>query len=416
MPLTTTFAGASAKAYGFGSGSVSYWGGIFAGANNSRFDDVAADNNGNLYVTGYVNPTGSNVDGWAAKFDKYGNFLFDKTINSTGSVTDQFESIAVDRATGDFVIGGTNATVGFLRKYDSTGTLLWEKVSNTNMTFKSLALDNSGNIYGVDSTFKLSKFNSSGVLQFAKAADTPFVDSSGGVKVDSSGNIYTFGRNTGGILLKFDSSAVLTWGKEFGSGLIQPDSPRGITFDSSENVIIAIRDNSNIYVLKINSAGAITWQTQLALSAGAIAVSCDSNDNIYVATTVSSRINFAKLNSSGVLQFARELYVTTTGGTLGLLRSINADFDNSICIVGAGGNTPQSGFLAKLKDDGSGTGTYTLPSSAGTLIYGSISPTQSTPTFSLTNVTPNITNLSITYSNSTHTSSTSGYNWRKVDV
>jgi hypothetical protein len=337
MPAITTFAGASARAFGFAAGSISYWGGILAGANNGRFDDVAADNNGNLYITGQVNPTGSNTDGWAAKFDKYGNFLFDKTINSTGSVSDSFESIAVDRTTGDFVIGGTNGTVGFLRKYDFAGSLVWEKVSNTNMGFKSLALDSSGNIYGVDSFFKLSKFNSSGTLQFAKQADTPSVDSSGGVKVDSSGNIYTFGRNTGGILLKFNSSAALTWGKEFGSGLIQPGSPRAITFDSLENVIIAIRDNSNIYVLKISSAGAITWQTQLALAAGVVAVSCDANDNIYVATTVSSRINFAKLNSSGTLQFARELYVTTTGGTLGSLRSINVDFDNSICVVGAGG-------------------------------------------------------------------------------
>ncbi|MBI2264794.1 MAG: SBBP repeat-containing protein [Armatimonadetes bacterium] len=121
---------------------------------------IAADEAGNVYVTGYENRAdlgqGDNI--WVRKFDTNGIVLWTQTYNSPANVGDVGRCVAVDRA-GNVYVGGyeTLPDLGqgentWIRKYDANGVVLWTltytgPAANGADRANGIAVDVSGNLY-----------------------------------------------------------------------------------------------------------------------------------------------------------------------------------------------------------------------------------------------------------------------------
>jgi hypothetical protein len=128
-----------------------------------------------------------------------GKIIFDVTSNSTG-----------------VYVSGTNSNqTGFLRKYTTSGSLVWERTFGAASQFRNnivaryVVVDSSGNVYTLGDVLKddprgangfsrfpyVTKFNSSGVLQWQHVPSND-VDQqreyiSYELEIDGSGNVYT---------------------------------------------------------------------------------------------------------------------------------------------------------------------------------------------------------------------------------
>ena len=233
------------------------------------------------------------------------------TFGGTG--TDFAAGLDVD-SSGNAYIVGTRGNVGgsegeewFIAKYNSGGVIQWQRTlggSNNDEAF-GVAVDSSGNVYvcGRDSSSSgtytwntLVKYNSSGSLQWQKRLGNSWVDYGYALAIDSSGNVYSVGRQTNTTtgrfeawVQKYDSDGNLDWQRKI-AGSSGVSGFWGVAFDSNDNLYACGSTNSSgaggsdIFLVKYNSSGGIQWQRTLGGSGtdtGAD-VAVDSSDNVYI--------------------------------------------------------------------------------------------------------------------------------------
>jgi len=161
------------------------WAKSMGGTSSDIGRDIVVDNLGNVYTTGYFeknvdfdpntgvyNLTASGTNGYydvfIQKLDANGNFLWAKSMGSTGF--DMGTSITLDNLGNVYSTGGFQGTVDFdpgpgssyltaltvsnqdiyIQKLDSSGNFIWAKSMGgigNNGTGESIVVDNSGNIY-----------------------------------------------------------------------------------------------------------------------------------------------------------------------------------------------------------------------------------------------------------------------------
>ena len=316
-----------------------------------------------------------------------------------------------------------NATGGSLAKYPpgiSADIIPWLTFLGGNVGDSgwSIAVDSSGNIYvtgvsaatwgspvraftaGADAF--VAKLSSSGVLQWNTFLGSSGNDYGHGIALDGSGNVYVTGQSdatwgspvrafTAGadaFVAELSSSGALQWNTFLGvsSG---NDYGRGIAVDGATNVYISgesyatwgsplrsYTGNSDTFVAKLASGGALQWNTFLGGSGidSASGIAVDTSGNVYI--TGSSRATWgsslreltdgsqdafvAKLSSTGSL-----IWNTFLGGiNYDSGRGITLDSVSNIYITGNSSDswgtpvqayTPltDAAFVAKLS--GSGT-------------------------------------------------------------
>jgi hypothetical protein len=259
------------------SGSLT-WNTFFGGSGSDNGHGIAVDTSGNIYVAGYSTSNwGSPIVSFAGGFDAFG-LKFDSSGNLTwhtfmgGSSNEYGWGIALD-ASGNTYIGGEswltwgspvrahNSGGGwdaFVTKLDNDGARVWHTFlgdGGNSDVIHALTVDSSSNVYvagnatdewtespwfddepiRADDTGLMgmvAKLNSNGVLQWYTFLGGSGSDSAYGIALDSSGNIFVSGESTA------------TWG-----------SPK-----------TAHAGGDDIYVAKLNSAGALQWNTFLGSS------------------------------------------------------------------------------------------------------------------------------------------------------
>ena len=147
----------------FTSSGTPIWGKQFGGSYESAANSICVDNNGNAYVTGYINdaPTSntgisSGNDFYLAKFGPNGVQQWNQAL-SVGD-TGMARSVVIDTAGNLLITGSTSnslfapSTGGsdiFVVAYNTSGAVAWSKQYGTGDVAEanSLCVDNLGNIY-----------------------------------------------------------------------------------------------------------------------------------------------------------------------------------------------------------------------------------------------------------------------------
>ncbi|MGV3538510.1 MAG: tandem-95 repeat protein [Rufibacter sp.] len=265
---------------------------------------ITVDGSGNVYVSGTVAGGTNNNNIGVAKYNASGTQQWFK-VYTNGTNAEEAVEMETDGAGNLYVIGTTTgytydpswgsnmldlAKRDFLTlKYRmSDGAQLWAKAyngpGNNTDEARAIALDISGNIYVVGSTYdgnkKLGavKYNPSGSQLWAKqevfAATTTSVsgaDGANAVTVDAAGNVFVAG-GAGGYFagVKYNSSGTKQWSiyhsKEGGS-----NGAKGLAIDASGNPYMAgddkvIKFSPNFTPVAVNDAYAVEEDQLLTIA------------------------------------------------------------------------------------------------------------------------------------------------------
>jgi hypothetical protein len=417
----------------FGVGAPYWISKITSSGNSIQGTGICSDSSGNVYVSGSVG-TGTAYGVYLIKYSLSGVVQWQRTVTFTSYTQSPVESVVAVDSSGNVYVtyrfvnnsGGSANISASLMKYDSSGVLQWSKsykYGGTTDLFYGISIDSSGNVYinittGGNYALATVKFNSSGVLQWNSGINTNTGNSTQQLAVDSSGNTYAAivqvnsgSRYCAGVV-KRDSSGNVVWAKS-----LTPSSSSyfvegyGAAVDLSGNVYLCgtgRQGATNRYdglLAKYNSSGTLQWQVALVNTDGTRLDTAvvDSSGNVYVSGKTSTGTPpspgfIAKYNSSGTLQWQRII----TSNTLERV-GIAIDSSDNIYLTSYSSTTGGAPYVAwafKLKNDGSGTGTYTVGGS--TVVYAASSLTSSTSSYSDTTVSygtnaNTITDSTITY-------------------
>jgi hypothetical protein len=388
-------------------------------------------------------------------------FNFDGTVNwqrtlDKASQRDVGYAIIADSSGNVYVFGqyykdATDIVMSFMAKYNSSGTLQYQKridLASTRESIGAAVITSAGDIYATGGynmaaatpNVSVMKLNTTPTVSWARS----WVDSiSGttsalsinnrGIAVDSSGNSYSITnanaivgeRNYGTCqIAKYNSSGTVQAGAEMDS-LAYDRNIRGITSDGTSVLIAGLDDNTytggystTTYVAKLtNALTTTTWVKGLNVPlTNTIAIACSSTGDVYVTavdnTSSDYRILIFKYNSSGTLQWQRRIDVNTPGSNNQESWTLTVDESRQRLVIG--GALVNNVFTAFVPTDGSGTGTYTVGSY--TLNYDTPSYTSSNLTTfaNFTAVTATSTDRTATVADSDMTGATSSFTANKV--
>ena len=358
---------------------------------NDEARDIATDNQGNTFVTGYYSGTiitpvdtvtsiGNN-DIFVAKYDSSGTLVW---LRSAGGLSDadRGEAIAVDNSGNVFITGnfnnaaifdnisvnsGAGQSAIFTAKYDANGVIQWVKTgtNGNNTPFfngdrpHDIATDNNGNIYIVGQKSVATNFGS-----ILVANPNSFNIGSFFVKYDTNGN-EQFGipinasqisyqpakisiKNNAAYILYIDYGVIygLTIAKYSLNGFLSTTYPtvtNGGIFQNSDQIGFAVDNNENFTVY--GEFGSSTTIGGTTLIAGSGFTSRD--------------LFLARQNSNGVIQWVKQI----AGGGIDGEGGIDVDTAGNVYISGFYNNaisidsivlqaSGQDIFVAKFSNSG----------------------------------------------------------------
>jgi uncharacterized delta-60 repeat protein len=337
---------------------------------------IAADNSGNIYVTGQANTTTAAYV-FIAKLPADGTILpgaatltmaASTLTDAAGTLTDS--AATMTDSAGSMV--SSNVTPYWFFRY-SYGT-------NVSTGFSNIVVDASNNIYftGTLSSTSTSMsaivgmINSAGNLVWSKTVCigiTGGYDVGTGIAVDSAGYVYVSANsitNTSTYLVKLNNTGVVQWERKItGSGSYNgntttPQFTGGLVIDGSSNVYVTTGVGG---ILKYNSAGVLQWQRNFG--AGVVANTCgitiDTVGNIYTVSNDTTLNNVAagtvilvkRDNSTGGILWQRSLSIATVNNCG---YGIAVDGSDNVYITGsangAGVATTGYAFIAKYDTTG----------------------------------------------------------------
>lgn len=370
-----------------------------------------------------------------------------------------------------YVAGNDAAGGGLFQKITTAGLVSVSKYLSNGFSLGvgKVANDGAGNFYlgntsGAQSAL-LVKINSAGAIQSQKEYGGIYATM--GLIWDPTNSVgyLPIYPSTGGkgALLKVDSALAISWQKEFSSTSIDDNYFYSVALDSSQtpHIFGYARGASENLIIKMTTAGAITWQINPqgpTIIGGAV----DSSGNVYALGF--SGPSLWKFNSSGTAQWVRRItqavtvrsadnsltlasdgflyyvgyYATggtaaeggfiikyNTSGTIQWQRSIKSAADNirlqgivvngsTMYVTGSIATNGGDVFMAALPTDGSLTGTYSLGGTS--IVYAAGAFTEADPGY--TSSAQNVTSANSSYSATTptYTSTTSTATVTKVTV
>ena len=250
---------------------------------------VVEKSTGNFYVTGdtVIGSIGSQTTQMTLiKYNSSGIIQWARQIGRSGT-NEHSNAVALD-STGNVYIAGSTTYSGqnaaSIVKYNSSGVLQWQTclsgTTNSNSNeFSSITIDSSDNIFVCGHTTTISnltvgmiaKYNSSGTLIWQRKISNPSIVKLYGISTDNEGDVYAVGipGSYYGLVVKYSTSGELQWQRRvsgehstLGFAIIQFSS---IAFDSSNNMTIGgsvtpddARSNSDMLILRLPPDGTLT--------------------------------------------------------------------------------------------------------------------------------------------------------------
>ena len=273
-------------------------GGLGGAGGGLKAAGVELDSSGNIYATGKTQPdrntTGHPMDIWVAKWNSSGTLLWKRQLGDSsnsdnngtngGSQGLRGNDIAVNPSTGDCYVVSDSWLIA---KWDTNGTLQWQKrpymswIGNSqasSFSGSSITIDSSGNIITTGQDWRkysstnnewvapVIKMDPSGTILWYKVADPGNGDTVYGVdiKCDSLDNIIVlgYGEDNNALhsqcwLAKLDSSGNTSWSRCFGSGSYDDDTAGSLAIDSADDIIFTDRTEEGPLMAKLPSDGQV---------------------------------------------------------------------------------------------------------------------------------------------------------------
>ena len=277
--------------------------------------------NGYIYAAGESPSTIGSQDPWLVKLDTDGNVEWQMNYGHSGQTTaNRWYGVDVDSSGNVYTAGrykennsggGIDRTQAILAKWNSSGTLQWQRrftspawTNNPNSgnyytNGYGVAIDTYGDPYMIGDGFSTSsttkglsgyivKFNSSGTYQWGKYYENADSDGHTGITIDSSNRIFVCGRwardgyGGSGLILYYSTNGYLNWRRDLtahidggneNGGTSRGLSLTSITSDNSGNAYVGGQVNlestlGSRYSIfaKIDSSGNLIWKGELTNS------------------------------------------------------------------------------------------------------------------------------------------------------
>jgi uncharacterized delta-60 repeat protein len=316
------------------------WVATLGGSNSDIGNSVAIGSDGSVYICGNTYSAGAGgSDAFITKFNSSGTLQWQKTLG--GSNSDIGNSVAIGSDGSVYICGntysaGAGGSDAFITKFNSSGTLQWQKTlgGSDSDSGNSVAIGSDGSVYICGNTYSagaggsdafITKFNSSGTLQWQKTLGGSDSDSGNSVAIGSDGSVYicgnTYSAGAGGsdaFITKFNSSGTLQWQKTLGGSNSDIGNSVAIGSDGSVyicgNTYSAGAGGSDAFITKFNSSGTLQWQKTLGGS--------DSDSGNSVA-----------IGSDGSVYVCGRTYSAGAGGSDILIARITDDVINQSTVI-----------------------------------------------------------------------------------
>jgi uncharacterized delta-60 repeat protein len=272
------------------------WTRRYNGAADSRdaAGGIAMDSAGCIYVTGMSLGLAPSWECITLKYDSAGELLWEKRYTVPDSGWTKGTLIQVDGQGDLYVAGWTEVSESgvdvdiIVLKYDSTGTLLWDRRYNGAASLKDYAaamtFDAAMNLYVVGTVGKefggsaivILKYSPDGTLLMEHLYEGHLVDIARArdIHLDRDGNIYVSGStlvtrtNEDILTLKFAPDGTLLWRRLYDGPAEYSDWSAGMMGDSlGYSIIVGTsfgggHDNSDrdVVMLKYNAEGDLLWE------------------------------------------------------------------------------------------------------------------------------------------------------------
>jgi uncharacterized delta-60 repeat protein len=187
----------------------------YGGLGEDRAGAIAADDEGNVYVTGYSAGSGTSCDCLTMKYRAGGDTAWVRTYNGSANDWDECTAIAVDDS-GNVYVTGFTVGLGTYRdyvtiKYDSTGEELWASnyngPGNSTDEASDVALDDLGNVYVTGFSSDSVTYSDYASVKYGPSGDEIWVrryngpgsgsDEASAISVDDSNSVYVTGYSWG---------------------------------------------------------------------------------------------------------------------------------------------------------------------------------------------------------------------------
>lgn len=223
---------------------------------------LAVDQIGNVYVTGASDNTFSIPDYTTIKYAPNGDTLWVRNYNGSGNGEDRPYALAADDSGNVYVTGWSwgGATKGDLTtiKYDSQGNLLWDRRYNGSGNSADIGwdvkVDKKGKVYVTGGTLSLTQHMDFGTIKYNSNGDTSWVrfyngtdnqyDNALKLALDTLGNVYVTGSSVkvgqydDYLTVKYDSNGNLLWSARYNGPGNAIDQPADLALDKQGNLIV----------------------------------------------------------------------------------------------------------------------------------------------------------------------------------
>jgi hypothetical protein len=290
---------------------------------NSFPIDIVKDNHDNFYVTGesHISLTDSYIA--TVKYDSSGNEQW-VALYENATYRDYMRNMAVDDHGSIYLAFVSLDSSTFLKtkfiKYDSMGSLIWEKL-NTSLSFpREIFIDDSGNIYISDVGFRLVKYDSLGNKSWFREYHNPTsgLRQMNAMTMDDSGYIYLTGPCEGpqpqfdAVTIKYNSDGDSLWVARYSNS---NGWPYDVAVDKRGNVYVTgdkdIGSIRNIFLIKYDRYGVQQWLSTYGATGrdNSRLVAVDDEGNVYVGGLDPNGNDFDiatfKFDSTGAFQWVR---------------------------------------------------------------------------------------------------------------
>ncbi|MBX7043385.1 MAG: SBBP repeat-containing protein [Ignavibacteria bacterium] len=350
------------------------WTSVYNGVSSDTDEvaDIAVDNSGFVYVTGFSKSFTGGKDIVTLKYDPQGNQVWQAVYNnSSANGNDIPTSVFVDNSGNVYVTGKSEGAGSFYDiitiKYSSSGGELWNDRYNGEGNDvdcgNALGIDLLGNIIvagysvgaGSSEDFTTIKYSPSGSRLWIAKYNEPVeydIDIATSLVTDIYGNVYVAGYSNGFgtmediAVVKYDLSGNEIWVERYNGAGNSYDITTGIAIDQNFNIFVSGYTNSasgseDYLLLKIGADGNIIWNRTFDGTSAGYDITCglvvDASGNCTVSgysfnTDSGEDYVTIKYDAGGAVVWRRDF--NGAGSSFDIAAGIAQDNSGSVYVTG----------------------------------------------------------------------------------